>query len=102
MTHEQNDKNHKLLLLLVLFLIYQAPSDYKELYSIIALTVKTDLSEPDIYNLRVRIRINEASQEAELKDSYSPICLVDSLKIVVVLAAVFILSLSLIDAVNAC
>ena len=44
---------------------------------------------------------NGVSKEADLEGSYSPVCLVDSLRITVVLAIAFGLSLSLIDVANA-
>ena len=66
----------------------------------LALTVKIDPAELDIYDLYVRICANRMSQEADLEDSYSPVYLVNSLCITVALAVVFGLSLLLMDIVN--
>ena len=60
-THEQYDKNHKLLLLSAPFPIHQVPSNNKVLRPVLASTVKIDPAEPDLYDLRAQMHANGAS-----------------------------------------
>ena len=68
---------------------------------VLASAIKMDLAEPDIYDLRVCIYTNGASQDTTLKESYSLVYLAHSLCITIAITAAFGLSLSLIDMVNA-
>ena len=83
------------------FPIHDVPKDKQMLRPVLVSTVKTSPSAPDICDLRIRLCANGADQTADLEESYSPVCLADSLRITIALAAAFGLSLSLIDVVNA-
>ena len=99
-THEQHDKNHKLLVLSVHFPINDEPKDKQILMAVLVSTVNNKSSESDIYDLCVRLCANGDDQIDDLEDSHSPVCLADSLRITVVLVAAFWSSLSSLDVVN--
>ena len=63
--------------------------------------MKADPTEPDMYDLRVELCVNGASQDSTLEDSYSPVCSINSLYITVTLATAFGLTFLLLDVVNA-
>ena len=54
-----------------------------------------------MYDLRIRMCPNGMKQDSTLEDLYSPICLINSLRITMALAAAFHLILSLFDVINA-
>ena len=58
--YEQCDKNHKLLVPLVPFPIYDVPRNKKILRPVLVSTVKTSPSEPEICDLRIRLCANGA------------------------------------------
>ena len=97
---EQCDKNHKLPVLSVRFLISNLPKIRKVLSPVLVSTVKKNPSDPDVYDLRIRLCDNGSTQSADLKYSCSAVCLADSLRISVSLAASFYLFLSFLDAIN--
>ena len=101
-TCEQHDKNNKLLSLCVSFSIHDVPKNKQMLRPFLVTTVKTTPSEPDIYDLRVQLCTNGSNQIVELEESCSPVCLADSLRITISLAAAFGLCLLLMHIVNAC
>ena len=67
--YEQCDKNHKLLVLSVPFPIHDVPKNKKILRPILASTVKTSPSQPDVCDLRMCSCANGTDQTADLEES---------------------------------
>ena len=66
-TCEQHDKNHKLLVLSIPFIIQDAPKDKFILRPVLESAVNTTVSEPDIYCLCTHPHANGANQKADLE-----------------------------------
>ena len=89
------------MVLVVSFPITDASNKHQVLRPVLVSAVKTNPSEPDIWDLRIRLCANGATQSVDLEHSYSPVCVADSLRIAITITTAFNLSLSSLCVVNA-
>ena len=67
---------------------------------VLELVFKTDITKPDVYDPRAQSYANGSSQNSMLEEPYYHVCLVDSLRMNIDLAADFGIMISLLDKVN--
>ena len=89
------------MLLSVTFYISKVPTSKPILRPVIVLAVKVDPFQADLYDLCMRLFINVAPQATTTSQTYSHMCLVDSLRITIAVSATLDLHISLADVINA-